>query len=48
VVARELDFGDRNALDESESLVEEVSKMLTAFIHTLRGGAKKGKLIAEG
>jgi four helix bundle protein len=43
VVARRLEFGDRKVLDEAESLAEEISKMLTAFIQTLRTGAKRLK-----
>ena len=34
-VAKALGFGDEQALDEAESLSNEVSKMLLAFIQTL-------------
>ena len=43
VVAKRLEFGDRNALSEAESLAEEVSKMLASFIQTLDDGTKKLK-----
>jgi four helix bundle protein len=34
VVAKRLEFGDCKALSDAESLTEEVSKMLTSFIHS--------------
>lgn len=43
VAARKLEFGERKVLDDTESLAEEVSKMLAAFIQTLGTGAKRLK-----
>lgn len=40
VVAGKLEMGDHNALIESQSLAEEVSKMLSSFIQTLRKEAR--------
>jgi four helix bundle protein len=43
LVARRLGMGKGNTLDESDSLIEEVSKMLASFIEKLRPAAKKLK-----
>ncbi len=43
VVAKRLEFGDRNASSEAESLAEEVCKMLASFIQTLGDGTKQLK-----
>jgi four helix bundle protein len=43
LVARHLGIGKVNSLDEADSLIEEVSKMLAAFIEKLRPAAKKLK-----
>lgn len=43
LVARELKFGDTKALEESQALSEEVSKMLTSFIEKLNRATKKLK-----
>jgi hypothetical protein len=39
LVARKLGMGSEAALDEAESLSNEVSKMLAAFIHKLNSKA---------
>jgi four helix bundle protein len=43
LVARRLGFGKDNTLNEADSLIEEVSKMLASFIGKLRPAAKKLK-----
>ncbi len=43
VVAKKLDLGNQEAITEAESLAEEVPKMLTSFIQTLRAGMNKLK-----
>ena len=43
VVTKKLGFGDQKAIAEAESLTEEVSKMLTSFIQTLRVTTKRLK-----
>ncbi len=45
LVARQLGIGDEQEMSKSQSLGEEVSKMLTTFIAKLRPAT--GKLIAE-
>lgn len=40
LVARNLEMGNRAALDQADLLSDEVSKMLRAFIHALRAKAK--------
>jgi four helix bundle protein len=39
VTARRLAMGDASALGQAESLAEEISKMLTSFIQTIREGS---------
>ena len=41
VVARQLEMGEGKALDQAESLSEEVSKMLGSFIEKLSPATKK-------
>jgi four helix bundle protein len=43
LVARRLGIGKGSTLDEADSLMEEVSKMLASFIEKLRPAAKKLK-----
>jgi four helix bundle protein len=45
MVAKRLHMGSEKTIDEASALAEEVSKMLTKFIHKI--GSKPGKLRAE-
>ena len=47
IVAKGLDMASEAAIGEAESLSNEVSKMLTSFIHTLNSAAGKRKLAAR-
>jgi four helix bundle protein len=47
LVARKLGMANGNAVEEAERLSDEVSKMLRAFIQTLRAKAKSQELIAK-
>lgn len=47
VIARNLRLASLEAMQEAESLSNEVSKMLTSFIQTLNSAASKKKLAAR-
>lgn len=46
-VAKSLGLGDAGAVDQAQSLSNEVSKMLTSFIQRLTAGTSKKKLVAR-
>ena len=47
IVAKSLSLGDESALNNAESLGNEVSKMLTSFIQKLNVGVNKKRLVAR-
>ena len=47
IVARSLGLGESPAMDQAQSLSNEVSKMLTSFIQKLTAGISKKKLVAR-
>ncbi len=47
VIAKRLGMGEPSALEQAEFLAEEISKMLTSFIQTIREGAARERLTAK-
>ena len=47
IVAKSLALGDEHALNQAESLSNEVSKMLTSFIQKLNAGIVRKALVAR-
>jgi len=47
LVAKNLGLANQEMLEQAESLSNEVSKMLSSFIHTLNSAAGKKKLGAR-